>query len=100
MTTDGVPTWEEVARDHGRFLYHVAYRLTGNDDDARDLVQESLLRVRRGQETYHTASLEGLLAPSVTNAPPDEVRHKRPRPETALPDGPARTARGAPRPGQ
>ena len=41
MTTDGVPTWEEVARDHGRFLYNVAYRLTGNDDDARDLVQEA-----------------------------------------------------------
>ena len=39
---DGVPTWEEVARDHGRFLYNVAYRLAGNDDDAQDLVQEAL----------------------------------------------------------
>ena len=45
---DGVPTWEEVARDHGRFLYNVAYRLAGNDDDAQDLVQEALLRVRKG----------------------------------------------------
>ena len=45
---DGVPTWEEIARDHGRFLYNVAYRLAGNDDDAQDLVQESLIRVRRG----------------------------------------------------
>ncbi len=44
---DGIPTWEEIARDHGRFLYTVAYRLAGNDDDAQDLVQESLIRVRR-----------------------------------------------------
>ena len=51
MSSEGVPTWEEIARDYGRFLYNVAYRLTGNDDDARDLVQEVLLRVRRGLRT-------------------------------------------------
>jgi RNA polymerase sigma-70 factor, ECF subfamily len=90
MTTDGVPTWEEVARDHGRFLYNVAYRLTGNDDDARDLVQESLLRVRRGLETYQPGSLEGWLARIVTNVFLDEVRRKRRRPVTALPDDPDR----------
>ncbi|MGZ4691933.1 MAG: sigma-70 family RNA polymerase sigma factor [Acidimicrobiia bacterium] len=88
MTTDGVPTWEEVARDHGRFLYNVAYRLTGNDDDARDLVQESLLRVRRGLETYQPGSLEGWLARIVTNVFLDEVRRKRRRPVQALPDDP------------
>jgi RNA polymerase sigma-70 factor (ECF subfamily) len=90
MTTDGVPTWEEVARDHGRFLYNVAYRLTGNDDDARDLVQESLLRVRRGLATYQPGSLEGWLARIVTNVFLDEVRRKRRRPVTALPDDPDR----------
>jgi RNA polymerase sigma-70 factor (ECF subfamily) len=90
MSTDGVPTWEEVARDHGRFLYNVAYRLTGNDDDARDLVQESLLRVRRGLETYQPGSLEGWLARIVTNVLLDEVRRKRRRPEQALPDNPDR----------
>ena len=88
MTTDGVPSWEEVARDHGRFLYNVAYRLTGNDDDARDLVQESLLRVRRGLETYQPGSLEGWLARIVTNVFLDEVRRKRRRPEQALPENP------------
>jgi RNA polymerase sigma-70 factor, ECF subfamily len=90
MTTDGVPSWEEVARDHGRFLYNVAYRLTGNDDDARDLVQESLLRVRRGLETYQPGSLEGWLARIVTNVFLDEVRRKRRRPLQALPDDPDR----------
>ena len=88
MTADGVPTWEEVAREHGRFLYNVAFRLTGKDEDARDLVQESLLRVRRCLETYQPGSLEGWLARIVTNVFLDEVRRKRRRPTQALPDNP------------
>ena len=103
--TDGVPTWEEVARDHGRFLYNVAYRLTGNDDEAQDLVQEALLRVRKGLERYEPGSLQGWLARIVTNVFLDEVRRKRRRPVDALPDDPgpcaaarARRRRGAHRP--
>jgi len=83
---DGIPTWEEVARDHGRFLYAVAYRLAGNDEDAKDLVQESLLRVRRGLERYEPGSLEGWLARIVTNVFLDEVRRRKRRPVDALPD--------------
>ena len=77
VTPDGVPTWEEVARDHGRFLYTVAYRLTGNDEDARDIVQDALLRVRRGLETYTPGSLEGWLARIVTNVFLDDVTVSR-----------------------
>jgi RNA polymerase sigma-70 factor (ECF subfamily) len=86
VTADGVPTWEEVARDHGRFLYNVAFRLAGNDDDARDLVQEALLRVRGGLATYVPGSLEGWLARIVTNVFLDEVRRRRRRPTDALPE--------------
>lgn len=85
---DGVPTWEEVARDHGRFLYNVAYRLAGNDHDARDLVQEALLRIRRGLATYEPGSLEGWLARIVTNVFLDEMRRRRRRPAAALPEDP------------
>jgi RNA polymerase sigma-70 factor (ECF subfamily) len=94
--TDGVPTWEEVARDHGRFLYSVAYRLTGNDDEAQDLVQESLLRIRRGLERYEPGSLNGWLARIVTNVFLDEVRRRRRRPADALPDDPGRVLPPAP----
>jgi len=94
--TEGVPTWEEVARDHGRFLYNVAYRLTGNDDEAQDLVQESLLRIRRGLERYEPGSLNGWLARIVTNVFLDEVRRKRRRPTDALPDDPGRVLPPAP----
>ncbi|GMU78604.1 MAG: hypothetical protein AMXMBFR46_13990 [Acidimicrobiia bacterium] len=88
--TDGVPTWEEVARDHGRFMYSVAYRLSGNDEDAQDVVQEALIRVRRGLERYEPGSLEGWLARIVTNVFLDEVRRRRRRPTDALPDDPER----------
>jgi RNA polymerase sigma-70 factor (ECF subfamily) len=90
MADDKAPTWEEVARTHGRFLYNVAYRLTGNDDDAQDLVQDVLLRVRRGLETYRPGSLEGWLSRITTNAFLDDVRRRRRRPLEALPDNPDR----------
>src|SRR6478609_9019678 len=88
MMSDRVSTWEEVARDHGQFLLTVAYRLTGDVDDARDLVQEALLRVRRGLATYEPGSLEGWLARIVTNVFLDDVRRKKRRPVQALPDEP------------
>ena len=93
---DGVPTWEAVARDYGRFLYNVAYRLAGNDDDAQDLVQEALLRVRRGLERYEPGSLEGWLARIVTNVFLDEMRRRKRRPTDALPDDPGRVLPPAP----
>lgn len=84
---DGIPSWEDIARDHGRFLFTVGYRLAGNAADAADLAQEALLRVRRGLETYQpTGSLEGWLARIVTNVFLDEVRRKRRRPLVALPE--------------
>jgi len=85
-----VPTWEEVARTHGRFLYTVAYRLTGNADDARDVVQETLLRVRTGLRTYRPGSMEGWLSRIATNVFLDEMRRRKRRPVEALPEEPDR----------
>jgi RNA polymerase sigma-70 factor (ECF subfamily) len=84
-----------VARSHGRFLYTVAYRLTGNDADAQDLVQEVLLRVRRGLATYRPGSLEAWLSRITTNAFLDETRRRKRRPSEPLPDEPDRVLAGA-----
>ncbi len=98
MSDDGgaVPTWEEVARTHGRFLYTVAYRLTGKDDDARDLVQEVLLRLHRGLATYRPGSLEGWLSRITTNVFLDGVRRRQRRPTDLLPEEPERAERVLP----
>jgi len=93
---DRIPTWEEVAREHGDFIYTVAFRLTGNREDAQDLVQEVLVRVRRGLRTYRPGSLRGWLSRITTNAFLDEARRRTRRPTTALPDDPDRVVPAAP----
>src|SRR5680860_11781 len=90
-----VPTWEEVAQTHGRFIYSLAHRLTGNHHDAQDLVQEVLIRVRRGLATYQPGNLEGWLSRITTNAFLDRVRKQKRRPTQALPDDPDRVIAGS-----
>ncbi|MDP9145033.1 MAG: sigma-70 family RNA polymerase sigma factor [Actinomycetota bacterium] len=85
--TESVPlTWEEVARVYGRKIYNFAYRLTGNSDDASDLVQEVLLRVRKGLASYQPGSFEGWLWRITRNAFLDDVRRRKRRPTAPLPD--------------
>jgi RNA polymerase sigma-70 factor (ECF subfamily) len=93
---DDTPSWEQVAREHGRFLYTVAYRLTGNHEDAQDLVQDVLLRVRRGLVTYQPGSLHGWLGRITTNAFLDEMRRRKRRPVEPLADDAERVVAGAP----
>jgi RNA polymerase sigma-70 factor (ECF subfamily) len=81
-----VPSWEDVARRYGRKIYNFAYRLTGNPDDASDLVQEVLLRVRKGLSDYTPGSFEGWLWRITRNAFLDDVRRKKRRPTAQLPD--------------
>ncbi len=82
-----VPEWEDVARQHGRTIYNFAYRLSGDPDDASDLTQEVLLRVRRGLETYRPITFEGWLWRITRNAFLDEVRRRQRRQTTPLPEG-------------
>ncbi|MDP2622655.1 MAG: sigma-70 family RNA polymerase sigma factor [Actinomycetota bacterium] len=86
MSDEPVPSWEEVAREHGRKIYNFAYRLTGNADDAHDLVQEVLLRVRRGLDAYRPGSFDGWLWRITRNAFLDEVRRRKRRPSVPLPE--------------
>jgi len=93
-TTSGithVPSWEEVAREHGRTIYNFAYRLSGDPDDANDLTQEVLLRVRRGLATYTPITFKGWLWRITRNAFLDEVRRRNRRQTYSLPEGFERT---------
>ncbi len=84
-----VPTWEEVAKEEGDFIYTVAYRLTGNREDAQDLVQEVLVRVQRGLRGYTpSGSLRAWLGRITTNAFLDDARRRTRRPQVSLPDDP------------
>lgn len=91
-----VPSWDEVARRHGDFVYTVAFRLTGNHHDAQDLVQEVLLRVQRGLATFRPGSIEAWLGRITTNAFLDDWRRRQRRPLQALPDDPDLVVPSAP----
>ncbi|MEA2591879.1 MAG: hypothetical protein QOD62_1710 [Actinomycetota bacterium] len=79
-----VPTWEEVAAVHGRFVYSLAYRLTGSAADAEDLAQDVLLRVRTALVRYRPGSLEGWLLRITTNLFYDRMRHRARHPTEPL----------------
>lgn len=64
----------------------MAYRLTGNHADAQDLVQEVLLRARKGLEAYRPGSMEAWLSRIATNAFLDDVRRRRRRPTESYGD--------------
>ncbi len=98
MSHDGVPSWEEVARRYGRKIYNFAYRLSGNPDDAADLAQEVLLRVRRGLVTYKPGSFDGWLWRITRNAFLDMVRYRQRRPAVPLPDDDRSLATASPSP--
>ncbi len=91
-----IPTWEEVAEDYGRFLYSLAYRLAGNHHDAQDLVQEVLLRVRRGLVNYKPGNFEGWLSRITTNAFLDRVRKQKRRPTVSMPEDAENFIQGSP----
>jgi RNA polymerase sigma-70 factor, ECF subfamily len=72
--SEGVPTWEELVAEEGRFVYSVAYRLTGNRDDASDLAHDVLLKAREALPRYRPGSLRGWLSRITTNTFYDRVR--------------------------
>ncbi|HLI55494.1 MAG TPA: sigma-70 family RNA polymerase sigma factor [Actinomycetota bacterium] len=83
-SAERVPTWEEVAAEHGRFVYTLAYRLTGSTADAEDLSQDVLIRVRTALERYRPGSLEGWLLRITTNLFYDRMRHRARHPAEPL----------------
>ena len=98
MPEPAVPAWEDVARRYGRQIYNYAYRLTGNRDDAADLVQEVLAAGQRGLACYTPGSFEGWLWRITRNAFLDDVRRRKRRPTTSLPDVDRSTLLAAPSP--
>jgi RNA polymerase sigma-70 factor (ECF subfamily) len=72
----GVPTWDEVVELHSARVYRLAYRLTGNRQDAEDLTQEVFVRVFRSLSSYTPGTFEGWLHRITTNLFLDGARRK------------------------
>ena len=94
------PTWDEVVREHSARVYRLAYRLSGNQQDAEDLTQETFVRVFRSLSSYTPGTFEGWLHRITTNLFLDMVRRKARIRFDALPDDAERLPGKEPSPAQ
>lgn len=81
-----MPTWDEVVRQHADRVYRLAYRLSGNAQDADDLTQETFIRVFRSLSSYQPGTFEGWLHRITTNLFLDMVRRRNRVRMEALPE--------------
>ncbi len=94
------PTWDEVVRQHSARVYRLAYRLSGNAQDAEDLTQETFVRVFRSLANYQPGTFEGWLHRITTNLFLDMVRRRQRVRFEALPEDAERLPSTGPSPEQ
>lgn len=68
--------WDTVVAQHSARVYRLAYRLTGNRQDAEDLTQDVFVRVFRSLDRYEPGNFEGWIHRITTNLFLDRVRRR------------------------
>jgi RNA polymerase sigma-70 factor (ECF subfamily) len=94
------PTWDEVVREHSARVYRLAYRLSGNAQDAEDLTQDTFIRVFRSLANFAPGTFEGWLHRITTNLFLDMVRRRQRIRFDALPEDTERLPGSSPSPEQ
>jgi RNA polymerase sigma-70 factor (ECF subfamily) len=93
-TPEELARYEAIVQRYARHVYNIAYRMVGNEADARDLSQEAFLRVYRALRRVEPgAPLESWLYRIISNLYIDLLR-KRPRARMESLDLPVETPRG------
>ncbi|MBA3265093.1 MAG: RNA polymerase sigma factor SigE [Nocardioidaceae bacterium] len=70
-------SWDDIVRQHSGRVYRLAYRLTGNKQDAEDLTQEVFVRVFQSLPSYQPGTFEGWLHRITTNLFLDSARRRQ-----------------------
>jgi RNA polymerase sigma-70 factor (ECF subfamily) len=72
---------ESVVGDYGKKIYNFAYRMTGNPQDAEDMVQETFLRVYRSLDSFRgECNFSTWIYRIAANLCTDKFRRMRKRP--------------------
>jgi RNA polymerase sigma-70 factor (ECF subfamily) len=80
---DRQEAFRELVERHSRMVFRVAFRITGNEQDAEDVVQETFLKAHRNLERYDSrASFSTWLFRIASNCAIDVLRAKKRRQET------------------
>ena len=82
----GMPTRAELVTEHADTVYRLAYRLSGDPQDAEDLTQDTFMRAFRSLKTYRPGTFSGWLHRITTNLFLDMVRHRATIRMEALPE--------------
>src|SRR6202163_22243 len=78
---------EQAMDQYGKATYNFAYRLTGNDSDARDLTQDAFLRVYRAWRSFQPGtSFLSWIYRILTNLHRDELRRRKGRYQEQIPE--------------
>nr|WP_198428210.1 RNA polymerase sigma factor SigE [Nocardia bovistercoris] len=93
-----MPSWDELVREHADRVYRLAYRLSGDAQDAEDLTQETFIRVFRSLSNYQPGTFEGWLHRITTNLFLDMVRRRNRIRMEALPEDYERVPADGPTP--
>jgi RNA polymerase sigma-70 factor (ECF subfamily) len=84
---------------YGKATYNFAYRLTGNEADARDLTQDAFIRVYKAWRSFQPGtSFLSWIYRIVTNLYRDELRRRKGRYQEEIPEDNAPQAYGGQRP--
>ena len=86
MSEERARVFSELVERHGRTLYQLAFRLTGNEQDAQDVVQEAFYRAYRSLGRFEGRAGPGTwLHRIVVNCALDLLRQSRVRPDRRRP---------------
>src|SRR5215510_5563728 len=82
MNDGDVDVFLSLVERHRRYLYNLAFRITGSEQDAKDVVQDSLLNAYLHlQEFEQRADLRTWLNRILVNCALDHLRARRRRPD-------------------
>src|ERR1700761_9085789 len=85
--------FQALVERHARGLYRLAWRITGNGNDAEDVVQEAFLKAWKQLSRFDgRASFGTWLHRICTNCALDQVRARKRRQDAALPPEPGEMA--------
>lgn len=94
------PTWEQLVNDHTDMVYRVAFRLTGNRQDAEDLTQDVFVRAFSNVHRFQPGTIEGWLRRITTNLFLDHARRRQRLRFDPMNDDSERVVSGEPGPAQ
>ncbi|MGC1379920.1 MAG: sigma-70 family RNA polymerase sigma factor [Candidatus Baltobacteraceae bacterium] len=98
-TPDQKAFLERALEQYGKATYNYAYRLTGNEADARDLTQDAFIRVFRAWRSFKPGtSFLSWIYRIVTNLYRDELRRRKGRYQEEIPEDNERQEFGGNRP--